>query len=474
MRLIRFGVVAAAALATAGCDKIQDAFRSGGSAAATAGSLKLAPEVLGDILGSAQGVTLNEESANLVANVWVDYALFGDAIAGKTDLKDSATAAAALWPTLSEIKARRWHDTLMAQRVPVTDAAIDSAYNGDTRVLQHILVAPVNGDKAGARAKAQALLTQISGGADFAKLAGENSADPGSARDGGFLPPSGKGAFVPPFEKAGWALAPGAVSGLVETEFGFHIIRRPALAEVQDRLAASVRRPLLATADSAYMADLIRDTKLEVKSDAAGRVRAAVGDPAQGRATTAVATFTGGELTLKRLMQWVGTAPPQLAQQLKAANDSQVVGFVRMVAQNELIVRQADSAKVQPSAEEWKALYDAYTAEIDSVTAALGLVGVASKDDAAKRVQAYFEKLAIGEARLHPLPQALPMVLREKARWRINPAGITKALEIARAVQARKGTAPQGPLQQAPGGPPVGDAEGGEAPAPAPTPAPGN
>jgi peptidyl-prolyl cis-trans isomerase C len=97
----------------------------------------------------------------------------------------------------------------------------------------HILINPEelkdagsdpNQQKAKAKAKAEDLLKQIKEGADFAELAKVNSHCPSSAR-GGDLNFFGKGQMVPPFEKAAFALETGKVSDVVETRFGYHIIK---------------------------------------------------------------------------------------------------------------------------------------------------------------------------------------------------------------------------------------------------------
>ncbi|HJZ66744.1 MAG TPA: peptidylprolyl isomerase [Blastocatellia bacterium] len=79
--------------------------------------------------------------------------------------------------------------------------------------------------KEEARKKAQALLERARKGEDFAKLAKENSDDPGSKDKGGEYDFFGHGKMVPEFEKAAFALKPGEISDLVETQYGFHIIK---------------------------------------------------------------------------------------------------------------------------------------------------------------------------------------------------------------------------------------------------------
>jgi len=86
-----------------------------------------------------------------------------------------------------------------------------------------------------ARAKAEGLLTQLKGGADFAALAKKNSDDTVSAENGGAMGWMGKGRTVPEFEQAAFALQKGQMSGLVKSQFGFHIIK------LDDKRAAHVQ-----------------------------------------------------------------------------------------------------------------------------------------------------------------------------------------------------------------------------------------
>jgi peptidyl-prolyl cis-trans isomerase D len=100
---------------------------------------------------------------------------------------------------------------------------------------RHILI-KVAGDasdevKAAARARIERLLARARAGEDFAALAREASEDPGSARRGGDLGYNPRGRMVAPFDEAQFSLQPGQISGVVESDFGFHIIKVEGVRE---------------------------------------------------------------------------------------------------------------------------------------------------------------------------------------------------------------------------------------------------
>ena len=85
-------------------------------------------------------------------------------------------------------------------------------------------------EKEKAKKKAEELLTQVKGGADFAELAKKESTCP-SGKNGGDLGDFGRGQMVKPLEDAAFSLKQGEVSGVVETQFGFHIIKSAGKTE---------------------------------------------------------------------------------------------------------------------------------------------------------------------------------------------------------------------------------------------------
>jgi peptidyl-prolyl cis-trans isomerase D len=142
----------------------------------------------------------------------------------------------------------------------------DRYKSGEMRRASHILIRVDSGAPeaavAGAKAKADQLLAQVrKTPADFAKLAKDNSQDPGSAAKGGDLDWFSRGAMVKAFEDAAFALKDGQVSDIVRSDFGFHIIHvtgvRPERAKPFDEVKAEI------------LAELKREAGMKKYADAA-------------------------------------------------------------------------------------------------------------------------------------------------------------------------------------------------------------
>jgi peptidyl-prolyl cis-trans isomerase D len=156
--------------------------------------------------------------------------------------------------------------------VPATD--IQRYYNDNIQQFQtpeqvrasHILLKTEGKNEADVRKRAEALLAQVKGGADFAALARRESEDEGSKASGGDLGLFSRGRMVPEFETAAFAMEPGQTSDLVRSQFGFHIIR------VVEKQAASTRpldevRPQIQEQLSQQLADQqISDRALQLES----------------------------------------------------------------------------------------------------------------------------------------------------------------------------------------------------------------
>ena len=104
----------------------------------------------------------------------------------------------------------------------------------EERRVRHILINAAKDAapdiKQKAKARAEALLVEVrKTPAGFAEVAKKNSEDPGSAANGGDLDFFGRGAMVKPFEDAAFAMKPGETSPVIETDFGYHVLRLDAV-----------------------------------------------------------------------------------------------------------------------------------------------------------------------------------------------------------------------------------------------------
>lgn len=149
-----------------------------------------------------------------------------------------------------------------APRPPVTEEAIRAAFEAQSAQLgsrpatvsfRQAIVEPQPTDSARKAALAQAedVLRQLREGGDFAALAKRYSDDPGSREHGGDLGWFRTGRMVPAFERVAFALPAGAVSGVVETEFGYHIIRVEKTRGPERQARHILIRPEITEADVA-------------------------------------------------------------------------------------------------------------------------------------------------------------------------------------------------------------------------------
>ena len=134
----------------------------------------------------------------------------------------------------------------MRAKVVVPQADIERAYNNNSQQYEtpeqvrasHILLKTEGKDDAAVKAKAEELLKQARGGADFAELARKSS------EDGGDLDYFGRGRMVPEFDSAVFAMQPGTISDLVKTQYGYHVIKLVDKKNATTRPLSEVRQQL--------------------------------------------------------------------------------------------------------------------------------------------------------------------------------------------------------------------------------------
>lgn len=168
-------------------------------------------------------------------------------------------------------------------KIDVTEADIKSYYDTHKDEFRspemvrarHILIRVDKGaseeGKKKARARTEEILKRLSAGEDFAKLASELSEDAASKTKGGDLGFFQRGKMVPEFEKVAFSLKPGEVSTIVETQFGFHIIkveeRKESALEPYDKVKDKVKEKIFAEVRKARIEEFIDKAMKDARAE---------------------------------------------------------------------------------------------------------------------------------------------------------------------------------------------------------------
>lgn len=159
-------------------------------------------------------------------------------------------------------------------KVPEEDLrrAYDEVAGTDkTATVRHILLltqGKSEAEKAAARKKIEGLLARAKAGEDFAELAKRYSEDPGSKDNGGLYEDFPRGQMVKPFEDAAFSVPIGELSGIVETDFGYHILKvidRKKETRTFEELRGELEAKLRQEKQTSFIEDHIRDLKEKAK-----------------------------------------------------------------------------------------------------------------------------------------------------------------------------------------------------------------
>ncbi len=185
--------------------------------------------------------------------------------------------------TRREVMISHFVDVTFVPKAVVPEADIRSFYDKnldkfklpETVKASHILIgldSKASGEeKKKALEKAEKLRKELAGGADFAALAKDNSTCP-SSQQGGDLGFFGRGQMVEPFEKAAFALKPGEISSVVETQFGFHIIKlvekktaeTTDYKDVKEKIEGYLKGQKINDAVQQFIAETKKTAKIEI------------------------------------------------------------------------------------------------------------------------------------------------------------------------------------------------------------------
>jgi parvulin-like peptidyl-prolyl isomerase len=449
MRLRSVIAAASACLVLAGCDGLREALTAHVDVAARAGNQELSVQRLAELLGNSKlGIPVTKQNAQTVASLWADYQLMGVAAARGDSLADKKAIDAAAAGFLAGMRLQRFTDSI--GKTFKVDSASEAGYlsgKGNLYAARHILfridptMTPVQKDSV--RRAADAVRPTVTD-ANFADMAAKHSGEPGAAESKGALGVFRRPDMVKPFGDAVAALQPGEISGLVETQFGYHIVQRLPYSAAREQYDANYGQASRAVAESTFLAGLEAKGKAQVRDDAPAKVKAALKDPLTHRKDDSeVATFDGGKLTVGRFMMWVNSAPqaPQVIAQLQTLPDTALKSVIGRVVRNELMLKEAERMKIDIPPQERENMYNQFSQAMKSIWEQLGVTPQMLRDSAktdadrervaATRIEQFVDRMLNGQAQPVSVPPVLSGLLADKYELKINQSGIDQALEKA-------------------------------------------
>ena len=272
------------------------------------------------------------------------------------------------------LQMREWREILLInqfredvvwQDVEVDEEKLREWYEenvGEERKVRHILIsvdptAPEE-EKAEARALADSLHQAIEEGADMAELAAEYSEDAGSAQQGGLLGWTGRGQWVEPFEEAAFSTPEGELAPVVESQFGYHVLRveetrKRSFDELREEIEQQVMSPERSEAEQAFVTELMETSGIEFHEDNVDRFIAMVRSetarqPTDEERQLPLATYSDdGVITLGEL--WgIYTALPQGNQRaIQRLDQAGMIQALSSLVQQRLLLERAKTADVE-------------------------------------------------------------------------------------------------------------------------------
>ena len=409
------------------------------------GQYVLSVSRLSDIIGNSKAA-LHVDVARQIATLWANYHLLGIAGSDNDSLQGKDVVDYALWAHMANVRYQRYRE-LIEKKWENEDNVSDSARyaNGEILAARHILVPVDSAATPQARAAARALIDSVRRHltpANFSQVASEMDV-PGGSNLGVF----GRSAMVREFEDELRKTVPGGISGVVQTQYGYHVIYRPRFEEIADGAVELGRELAYTDAENRYRERLDRDYRIRVADGAVERARR-VGRGGGARDQSVLATYAGGTLTVSRFADWIEAFPPAagMIPRVLRGPDSMVTSIVLRIARSEVELRLADSAGVRIDSTEMAGLKQQLLSEIGISWTPLGIAPAAlakaaptraeRQRIAAQRVEEYFDRMVKEEAPYVDVPPVLARALRKRYTLSVDDRALDEVVRRASVVRA--------------------------------------
>jgi len=464
-------IAAAGVFSLSGCGDLGQAMTAHTDVVARANGKELRVEEAAEMLALNPQIPAEAQVVRALADLWVDYTLLASAVAEDSTLAsldlNSFTETAREQAVVMKLREQVIRPDTLFSDAQLQERWSTEGPGAEIRARHILLRVPAEATQAqrdSVKQFAETLRQRAAAGENFAALATQHSEDPGSAQRGGDLDYFGRGRMVAPFEEAAFKLQVGQISPVVETPFGYHVIR------VEDRRQSQMGgqreqfRQYLVTqahqlAETAYLDSLSKSANVQVEPGGLAVVREIAGKPEsslKGRAAQrAVATYKGGTFTTGEFLTFIRTQPPQVQNMFTTASDEQLQNAVQQMTRKELLLAEAKTRKIVLSKSEEDSIRSDARQAIRSLVQATGLTGGGTRGGAATdaRIKTLIRGYITGQTQLVPLGP-FGFLLRDVYPAEINSGTFTKVVQQVEKIRASQ----PAPAQQAPGAPGAGPA----------------
>jgi len=376
----------------------------------------------------AQPLPLTEARARRLASTWVDLTLAAERAASGAPLdadsiRERVTARARVDAAIA---------SLLAQEIPEAPLEPDQVREiydqGQWRWAAHVQFNALPGMAASTleaqRARAVELRDRLEQGLSWDEAVAQSD-DSASVEQRGQLGLLSSGDMPPEFDRALADLAPGGLSGVVQTVLGFHIIRRPPLAEIAPAFTDAAVARLTAQQRAVWSATLAQDRALRVGPGAQRTLRRLAGDPWASGTSDTLVFFDGGGLTTTDLGTTLRILPPEAHAEMVRAAPQALVDFLQAEGGRAVLAHEATVRVVQPP----DSVLEGLREQAGTVLAeAAELLGREAPDG---EVTTLMEAMLARRMPWLELPTPLVESLRSAAPWSVDPATLRAAVAQA-------------------------------------------
>lgn len=515
MKLSRWALVAAP-LALGACGGFGSAMTAHTDVVAKAAGKELRVEDAAQLLAANPQIPADPQMVQALADLWVDYTLLATASA-----EDSSLSVLDLEKFVEDQREEATVMRYLEANVPVdtswTDQELEQKWNTEGPGVEirarHILFTtggpgqpggaePTPQERQAKRQRAEEVQRRAAAGEDFAALAREFTEEPGGKERGGDLEWFGRGRMVPQFEEAAFKLQAGQVSPVVETPFGYHVIkveerRQQPMGENRDAFRQQLRSNARQQAVNAYVDSLKKLASVQTQPGAAAALKELAAQEnlsLRGRAASrSLVSYRGGEVTTGEVAELMQGASAQDRESMKDAPEEQIKPFLEDQALREFLLLEARNKNFRLSNAAVDSIRNDARAAIRQVLQMAGFQGRqfprGKQGDGAieEAVRTLMQQAVAGQRPIRPLGK-LGYALRNAYGADVNTASFQRVADRMKAIRAANPQAQQVPQMPQgsvgpngvpqPGSPPPAPNPGGQArpqaaqPAPTPAPAP--